>query len=98
MKVFATQFCLNLGWRGGHFFPIIFAGISIGYGCATLTGIDPVFALCVVCGTLIGTVMRQPVMAALLLLLVFPVKGVFVLLIACALGALVPIPRSWLGR
>ncbi len=98
VKVFATQFCLNLGWRGGHFFPIIFAGISIGYGCATLTGIDPVFALCVVCGTLIGTVMRQPVMAALLLLLVFPVKGVFVLLIACALGALVPIPRSWLGR
>ncbi len=29
------------GWRGGHFFPIIFAGIAIGYGVAALTGVDP---------------------------------------------------------
>lgn len=98
LKVVATQACLGLGWRGGHFFPIIFAGIALGYGMAALTGIDPVFALCATTAALLGTVMRQPVMTALLLFLVFPVKAVFVLLTAAALGALVPVPQAWLGR
>lgn len=98
VKVFATQLCLNLGWRGGHFFPIIFAGISIGYGMAALTGIDSVFALCAVTAALMGAVMRQPVMAALLLFLVFPVKAVLVLLVASALGSLIPVPRSWMPQ
>lgn len=96
MKVLTTQLCLNLGWRGGHFFPLIFAGISIGYGMATLTGIDPVFALCATTGALLGATMRQPLMAALLLFLVFPVKGAFVLLIAATIGYAIPVPSSWL--
>lgn len=95
LKVLATQFCLNLGWRGGHFFPLIFAGIAIGYGLAVLTGVDPVFALCAVTGALLGAVMRQPVMTALLLFLVFPVKGAIVLLAAAALGSLLPVPARW---
>lgn len=95
VKVLTTQVCLNLGWRGGHFFPLIFAGISLGYGFALLTGIDPVFALCVVTGALMGAVMRQPVMTALLLFLVFPVKGALILLVAAALGSVVPVPSAW---
>lgn len=31
LKVLASQVCLGLGWRGGHFFPLIFSGIAIGY-------------------------------------------------------------------
>lgn len=90
-KVFTTQLCLNMGWRGGHFFPIIFAGISIGYGMAALTGIDPVFALCAVTAALVGTVMRQPILTMALLFLVFPIAGVPVLLVAAALGSVVPV-------
>lgn len=96
LKIFTTQVCLNLGWRGGHFFPIIFAGIAIGYGMATLSGADPVFCLCAVTAALLGAVMRQPIMTALLLFLVFPVKAVVVLLVAAALGSLLPVPRSWI--
>lgn len=95
LKILATQFCLNLGWRGGHFFPLIFAGIAIGYGLAGLMGVDPVFALCAVTGALLGAVMRQPVMTALLLFLVFPVKGAIVLLVAAALGSILPVPARW---
>lgn len=97
VKVFATQVCLNLGWRGGHFFPIIFAGISIGYGMSALTGIDPVFSLCVVSGALLGTVMRQPLMTTVLLFLVFPIAGAPALLAAAALGSIIPVPKSWLS-
>ncbi len=96
--MFTTQLCLNLGWRGGHFFPLIFAGISLGYGLAALTGVDAVFALCAVAGALMGTVMRQPILTALLLFLVFPVKGGLVLLVAAVLGSVLPVPKAWLGK
>lgn len=37
-------------------------------------------------------------MTALLLFLVFPVKAVFVLLAAAAIGALIPVPKRWMER
>lgn len=96
LKVLTTQVCLGFGWRGGHFFPIIFAGIAIGYACAALTGIDPVFALCVCTAGLLGVVMRQPLMTALLLMLCFPVKGILFMLAAAAIGAAIPVPERFL--
>ncbi|MEI3376671.1 MAG: chloride channel protein [Coriobacteriales bacterium] len=95
LKVLSTQVCLGLGWRGGHFFPIIFAGISIGYACAGLMGVDPVFALCVCTAALLGVVMRQPLMVALLLILCFPVKGVVFMLIAACIGSVIPVPKRF---
>lgn len=97
VKVFTTQLCLGLGWRGGHFFPLIFAGISLGYGLAALTGVDPVFALCTVTSALLGAMMRQPIMAALLLFLVFPVRAVAILLVAAVIGSVVPVPQRFLA-
>lgn len=96
LKVLATQACLGLGWRGGHFFPLIFAGISIGYACAHLMGVDPVFALCVCTAALLGSVMRQPLMTALLLILCFPASGILFMLAAAAIGAAIPVPRRFL--
>lgn len=95
LKVLSTQVCLGLGWRGGHFFPIIFAGISIGYACAGLFGIDPVFALCVCTAGLLGVVMRQPLMVTLLLILCFPVKAVVFMLIAACIGSVIPVPKAF---
>lgn len=93
-KVLITPLCIRFGWRGGHFFPVIFAGISIGYGMAMLTGADPVFCLCACTAALVGGVMRQPLMTVLLLFLCFPVKGVVVMLAAAALGAAIPLPKA----
>lgn len=92
VKVVVTAMCVNMGWRGGHFFPIIFAGISIGYGMSVLTGVDPVFSLCVVTAALVGGVMRKPVMAVLLLFLCFPVLAAVPMLVAAFLGSRVPLP------
>ncbi len=41
-----------------------------------------------------GAVMRQPLMAALLLVMCFPLKGVIVMLAAAAIGAAIPLPRT----
>ena len=38
--------------------------------------------------------MRQPVMAALLLVMCFPVKGVIVMIATAAIGAAIPLPRA----
>ena len=92
-KVFVTSMCVNMGWRGGHFFPIIFAGISIGYGMAMLTGADPVFCLCVVTAALVGGVMRKPVMAVLLLFLCFPLLAAIPMLLAAFVGSRRPLPK-----
>ena len=32
VKAMLTPALINLGWRGGHFFPVIFSGASLGYG------------------------------------------------------------------
>ena len=49
IKCAITPTCINLGWCGGHFFPLIFSGISLGYGFAVLTGAEPVFCVAVYC-------------------------------------------------
>lgn len=94
-KVLLTPLCIRFGWRGGHFFPVIFSGVSIGYGMALLTGADPVFCLCACTAALVGGVMRQPLMTVLLLFLCFPVKGVVVMLVAAALGSTLPLPKAF---
>ncbi len=97
IKILITAMCVNMGWRGGHFFPVIFAGISIGYGTALLTGTDPVFCLCVVTAALVGGVMRRPVMAVLLLFLCFPLMAAIPMVLAAFVGSLIPLP-SWVAE
>ena len=94
VKILVTAMCVNMGWRGGHFFPVIFAGISIGYGMAAITGADPVFCLCVVTAALVGGVMRKPVMAVLLLFLCFPLLAAVPMLVAAFVGSRLPLPGS----
>lgn len=63
VKCALTPTCLNLGWHGGHFFPVIFSGVSLGYGFALLTGAAPAFCVAACTSALMGAVMRQPIMA-----------------------------------
>lgn len=93
VKCALTPTCLNLGWRGGHFFPVIFSGVSLGYGFALLTGAAPAFCVAACTSALMGAVMRQPIMAALLLMLCFPLKGIAVMLVAAVVGAAIPLPK-----
>ena len=36
LKVLLTNVCIQSGLKGGHFFPIIFAGVCLGYAAAIL--------------------------------------------------------------
>lgn len=93
VKIVMTNLCIRSGLRGGHFFPVIFGGIAIGYGTAALFGIDPVFAVVISVSVLMGAVLRKPVAAALLLLLCFPLSALPLILAAAFGGALIPLPK-----
>ena len=94
IKAALTPFCIQMGWRGGHFFPLIFSGVSMGYGFSLLTGADSVSCVAACTAGCMGAVMRQPVMTALLLIMCFPVKGVVVTIAAAAIGAAIPLPKT----
>lgn len=93
VKIVVTAMCVNFGWRGGHFFPVIFAGIAIGYGMAAVSGVDPAFCVCACTAATVGGVMRQPLMAVLLLFLCFPVEAVLAMAVAAVIGSYMPLPK-----
>ena len=93
VKAMLTPALINLGWRGGHFFPVIFSGVSLGYGFALLTGANPVFCVAVCTASTMGAVMRQPVMVVGLLLMCFPLKGIVAMIIAAVIAAGIPLPK-----
>lgn len=92
-KLLITNVCIKSGWRGGHFFPVIFSGISIGYGVAMLTGLDVTFCLAVITAGVLGVIMRRPVAVSLLLLLCFPIRVIPWLIISAFIGSIVPLGR-----
>lgn len=98
LKVLLTNICIQSGLRGGHFFPIIFAGVSLGYGISLLffgagSGHE-VFAVATVTGSLLGSVMKKPLAVAGLLLICFPVQlSVWIFLAAC-IGSRISPKRS----
>ena len=90
MKLILVNLCINLGWKGGLIFPIIFSGVSLGYAMAMIIGIEPVFAVAVATATLCGYIMRKPVMVIGVLLLCFPVTVIVPMAAGAYLGSLIP--------
>ena len=92
MKLILVNICINLGWKGGSIFPIIFSGVSLGYAMAMIIGIEPVFAVAVVTAALCGYIMRKPAMVIGVLLLCFPVTIIIPMAAAAYLGSIIPVP------
>ena len=91
VKLVLINLCVNLGWRGGNIFPIIFAGVCIGYSLAMLTGAEPVFAVAVCVSALCGYIMRKPLTVIGVLLLCFPMTIIIPMATAAYVGSIVPV-------
>lgn len=90
VKLVLTNICIASGLRGGHFFPMIFAGIAIGYGTALLTGLNPAFTTAVITASLLGLTMKKPLAVTFLLLLCFPIRVTPWLIAGAFIGSLLP--------
>ena len=92
LKVLITNICIQFGLKGGHFFPLIFAGVSLGYAIAMFVfpGGDMghmVFGAAIVTATLLGATMKKPIAVTMLLLLCFPLNSLVWTFVAATLGA-----------
>ena len=89
--ILLTNLCIQFGLKGGHFFPVIFAGVCMGYGVAMLTcgpdGGHVVFGAAIVTASLLGGIMKEPLAVTMLLFLCFPVKMFIWIFIAAAVGS-----------
>ena len=89
VKILLTNICISTGLRGGHFFPVIFAGVCMGYGLSMLIfpgGGHEVFAAAVITATLLGGIMKKPLAVTVLLFICFPIRLFFWIFIGAAVG------------
>ena len=94
IKLFLTNVCIESGWRGGYFFPVVFAGLSIGYGFSLILGLNQIFSVVVVTATLLGTILQQPIGALALSILFFPVAQLGWMIVGSFAGGLIPLPEK----
>ncbi|MGV8905864.1 MAG: chloride channel protein [Acetobacterium sp.] len=92
-KLLMGNICLEMGWRGGNIFPVIFSGVAIGYALATILPIDPIFCVAVVTAALTSAILRKPLAVVLLLLICFPMNGIIPMSIGAVIGGAFPIPE-----
>ena len=91
LKILMTTMCIKLGLKGGHFFPLIFAAVCLGYGISLLifpgNETHAVFAAAVVTAATLGVTMKKPLAASLLLLICFPANALLWIVPAAALAS-----------
>lgn len=91
LKVLLTNICIQSGLKGGHFFPIIFAGVCLGIAMAMLIFQNAeghvVFAAATVTAALLGSIMKKPLAVTVLMFLCFPVKLFLWIFLAAAIGS-----------
>ena len=87
LKVLLTNLCIQMGLKGGHFFPLIFAAVCLGYGISLLVfpmdAEHAVFAAAITTAATMSVSIRRPLAVTCLLFLCFPVKmGLWIFLAA----------------
>lgn len=90
LKVLLTNICIQSGLKGGHFFPVIFAGVCLGYSAGASvfgsSGGHMIFAAAIVTAALLGGIMKKPLAVTVLLFLCFPVRLFLWIFLAAAAG------------
>lgn len=91
LKILLTNLCIQFGLKGGHFFPMIFSGVCMGYGMAMFvfgnSGEHVVFAAAIVTAAMLGGTMKKPIAVTMLLFICFPVRMFVWIFLAAVLGS-----------
>ena len=89
-KVLITNMCIQLGLKGGHFFPLIFAAVCLGFGISLMvfpgSPAHAAFGAAVATAGTMGMTLKKPLAVTCLLLLCFPVKAIPCIFIASVIA------------
>ncbi|RAP46733.1 MAG: hypothetical protein BZ135_03295 [Methanosphaera sp. rholeuAM6] len=92
MKIVLTNVCIETGLKGGHFFPMIFAGCAMGYAMSLLVNVDPIISMSVVTTSLMANILKKPMAVVLLLMIIFPVNLIPLMLVCAVVSCLFKTP------
>ena len=93
IKVLLTNICIESGLKGGHFFPMIFSGISLGYAMSIILNMDPVISMAIVTSSFLANIMKKPLAVVLLLMIVFPSNLIPIMLTTSIIACLFKTPK-----
>ena len=93
IKVFLTNLCIESGLKGGHFFPMIFSGIALGYAFSIILNMDPVISMAVVTSSFLANIMKKPLAVVLLLMILFPANLIPIMLASSIIACLFKTPK-----
>lgn len=91
LKIILTTFSIQFGFKGGHFFPLIFACVCVGFGLSMLIfqgnpDSHVVFAAGIVTAATLGAQMKKPLAVSMLCLLCFPAKMLLFTFLSAAIA------------
>lgn len=96
VKLLMVNVSVNLGWKGGTIFPMIYAAVSVGYACTLLinaTGsfdeFEAVFAVAITAASMLGFLMRKPITVIAILLLCFPLSFLPAIIISALVSSFI---------
>lgn len=92
-KIILTNICIESGLKGGHFFPMIFSGIALGYAMGIILNVDPVISMAVVTSSFLANIMKKPLAVVLLLMIVFPANLIPIMLASSIIACLFKTPK-----
>lgn len=95
LKIVMTNMCIQMGLKGGHFFPLIFAAVCLGFGLSLMIFPDEIshatYAAAIVAAGTLGVTLKKPLAVSMLLLLCFPAKTLLWITPSAAISA-------WISR
>lgn len=95
LKIIMTNMCISLGLKGGHFFPLIFSAVCMGFGVSLMIFPQDVshatYAAAIVSAGTLGVTLKKPLAVSMLLLLCFPAGYLLWIVPSAAICA-------WIGR
>lgn len=88
-KVVAAAALLSAYWKGGRFFPLMFAGAAIGLAAALrVDGVDEVVGVAAGMTGAVGVLLRRPVPTVLFMIWFFPLAAWPIVVVAAVVGGL----------
>ena len=94
VKIILTNICIETGLKGGHFFPMIFSGISVGYAFSIILNYDPIICMAITTTAFLSHILKKPIATILLLMILFPPNLIPIMLVPAVLANIFKTPKN----
>lgn len=95
VKIVIINICLQSGWKGGNFFPILFCSVSLGYGLAGIFPVNADFAVLTLMSAFVSAVVGKPIIVIAICMIFAPLTAIVPISIAAFIGGKMPFMKNF---